>query len=267
VADAAALYVRLVGARLRSQLQYRTSLALETLGMFITGFLDFAVILVLFHNVPALGEWTVAEVALLYGLSGVAFALTDMVIGHFDRLSQLVRDGNFDLLLVRPRSTLFQLTTTDFQLRRLGKASQALIVLGYALGANDIAWTLPRVGVFAGAIVAGAVLFGAVWTAVICIVFWAVEGTETANTFTYGGQYLAQYPINIFDEWLRRFLAYLFPCAFVAYFPALYILGKEDPLGLPRVLQFLSPVVAVAAAIVAGLVWRTAVRRYRSAGG
>jgi ABC-2 type transport system permease protein len=267
VADAAALYVRLVGARLRSQWQYRTSLALETVGMFVTGFLDFAVILVLFHNVPALGEWTVAEVALLYGISGCAFALTDMAIGHLDRLGQLVRDGNFDLVLVRPRSTLFQVVTTDFHLRRVGKAAQALIVLGYGLTANDIAWTVPRVAVLAAALVAAAAIFASVWVAVICIVFWSVEGAETANTFTYGGQYLAQYPINIFDAWLRRFLAYVVPTAFVSYFPALYVLDKPDPLGLPGFLQFLSPAVAVAAACFAGLVWRTAVRHYRSAGG
>ena len=33
--------------------------------------------------------------------------------------------------------------------------------------------------------------------------------------------------------------------AFVAYFPALYILDKPDPLGLPEFLQFVSPLVAV----------------------
>jgi ABC-2 type transport system permease protein len=45
------------------------------------------------------------------------------------------------------------------------------------------------------------------------------------------------------------------------------MLGKPDPLGLPRVLDFLSPAVAAAAAAVAGIVWRLAVRHYRSAGG
>jgi ABC-2 type transport system permease protein len=265
--DAAALYFRLVAARLRSQLQYRTSLALETVGMFLTGFLDFAVILVLFHNVSELGEWTVAEVALLYGISGCAFALTDMAIGHLDLLSRLIRDGNFDLVFVRPRSTLFQVVTNDFHLRRLGKAAQALIVLGYALAANDIDWTFAKVAVFALAMVSAVAIFASVWIAFICIAFWTVEGTETANTFTYGGQFLTQYPINIYNAWLRRFLAYFVPTAFVAYFPALYILEKPDPLGLPSSLQVLSPLVAVATASGAGLVWRAAVRHYKSAGG
>jgi viologen exporter family transport system permease protein len=267
VADAATLYLRLIGARLRSQLQYRASLALESVGQFLVGFLDFAAILVLFHNVQALGEWTVAEVALLYGLSGLAFSLTDAATGNLDRLPQLIRDGNFDLVLVRPRGTLFQVATSDFQLRRLARAFQALFVLGYAFAANDIAWTVPRVLVLLVAIPSGIVVFTGVWVTVICIVFWVVEGTETASTFTYGGQYLAQYPINIFDDWLRRFLAYLVPTAFVIYFPALYVLDKPDPLGLPRFLQFLAPLAALAAAAVAGAAWRTAVRHYQSAGG
>ena len=90
---------------------------------------------------------------------------------------------------------------------------------------------------------------------------------EFTNAFTYGGNFLAQYPIDIFSSWLRRFLAYIVPLAFVSYFPALYILDKPDPLGLPRLLEFSSPLVAAIAAVIAGLVWRGAVRHYRSAGG
>jgi ABC-2 type transport system permease protein len=267
VADAARLYVRLVGARVRSQLQYRTSFTLDVIGMFLIGFLDFAAILIIFSNVPQLGEWSVAEVALLYSISGLAFALTDMVVGHLDELPRLVRDGNFDLVLVRPRGSLYQVVTADFQLRRLGKATQALLVLGYAVSALDVDWTVGRVAVLAMAVVSASGIFAAVWVAAICIVFWTTEGRETANAFTYGGQFLSQYPITVYEEWLRRLLAYIVPMAFVAYFPALYILDKPDPLGLPKALQFLSPVAAVAAAVVAGFAWRTAVRHYRSAGG
>jgi ABC-2 type transport system permease protein len=52
----------------------------------------------------------------------------------------------------------------------------------------------------------------------------------------------------------------------VNYFPALHILDKADPLGAPSFFRFASPLVAMASAIVAGLVWRTSVRHYRSTG-
>ncbi len=47
-------------------------------------------------------------------------------IGHLDQFPQKIRDGNFDIVLVRPRGTLFQVVASDFQLRRLGKAAQGL---------------------------------------------------------------------------------------------------------------------------------------------
>jgi len=267
VADSAALYVRLVAARARSQFQYRTSFALDFVGVFLVTFLDFAAILVIFQNVPQLGGWNVHEVALLYGISGVAFALTDIAIGDLDLLALQIRDGSFDLVLIRPRGTLFQVVTSEFQIRRLGRVAQAATIFVYALASLHIEWTVGRVLIIPLAILSSAAIFGAVWVAAICIVFWSVEGRETAHTFTSGGGFFAEYPINIYESWLRRLLAYVIPMAFVAYFPALYLLDKPDPLGVPHWLGLLSPVVALASCVAAGLVWRFAVRHYRSAGG
>jgi len=262
-----ALYARLVRARIRSQMQYRTSFALDAIGTFLISFLDFVAILVIFANVPQLGSWTVSEVALLYGISTLAFALTDLVIGHLDLFPQTIRDGTFDLVLIRPRGALFQVLSADFQMRRLGRITQAAVVLAFALASLRIDWTVERGLVLAGAVLTGVLIFVAIWVAVICIAFWTVEGREAANAFTYGGVTLAEYPIEIYDRWLRRFLAYVFPVAFVAYFPSLYILGKPDPLGFPEWTSFMSPVVGVGAALVASRIWRSGVRHYQSAGG
>ena len=265
--DAVVVWSRLVGAGIRSQLQYRTSFALDFLGSFLIAFLDFLAVLVIFHNTPRLAEWTVQQVAFLYALSSITFAVTDLLIGHLDLFPRLIRDGNFDILLVRPRGTLFQVLASDFQLRRLGKAAQGILVLVYALSALEIHWTAARVVVLLASIPAGVLIFSAIWVVFGSLAFWTTDSGEFTNAFTYGGNFLAQYPIDIYGAWLRRFLAYLIPLAFVCYFPALYVLGKPDPLGLPRVLQFLSPAVALAAAVVAGCAWRFAVRHYRSAGG
>jgi ABC-2 type transport system permease protein len=52
----------------------------------------------------------------------------------------------------------------------------------------------------------------------------------------------------------------------VAYYPALVLLGRPDPLGLPEWVGWCSPLVAVAAAALAGIAWRFGVRHYRSTG-
>jgi ABC-2 type transport system permease protein len=258
---------RLIGAQIRSQLQYRVSMTLDFVGSGLISFVDFLAVLVIFHNVPRLDTWGVREVAFLYALSSISFALTDMLIGHLDLFPQLIRTGNFDVLLVRPRSTLLQVFGSDFAVRRLAKAVQGAAVLVYALSALDLHWTVWRVAVLVVSVPVGCVIFGSVWVVGACIAFWTTDGGEFTNAFTYGGNFMAQYPIDLYSAWLRRFLAYVVPLAFVCYFPALFVLGKPDPLGLPRFLELSSPAVAAVAALVAGVVWRFAVRHYRSAGG
>ena len=266
MADAARVYVRLVSAAMRAQLQYRISFALDVVGMFLVSFLDFVAVLVIFHNVPRLGTFSVAEVALLYGLSAMSFALAEFAVGHLDLLGDYIRTGSFDVMLVRPRGTLFQVLAADFRLRRLGQLVQGAAIFAYAVSALHLNWNPGRVAMVPLAVVSGGAVFSAVWVVAIGVVFWTVEGRETASAFTYGGQFMTQFPIDIYAQWLRRFLAYVVPMAFVAYFPGLYLLDKPDPLGLPSFLRFASPVVAVVAMLVAGIAWRFAVRHYRSTG-
>lgn len=261
------MWRRLVGAQIRSQYQYRVSFVLDLAGNFLISFIDFLAVLVLFHNTTRLGVWSVREVAFLYAMSSISFALTDLLVGHFDQFPQKIRDGTFDILLVRPRGTLFQVIGSDFQMRRLGKAIQGAIVLGYVVGSLSIPWDAGRVAMLVLMVPSAIVIFASVWTVGSCLAFWTTDGGEFTNAFTYGGNFMAQYPIDILSPWLRQFLAYIVPLAFVCYFPALYILDKPDPLGLPRALEFSSPAVALLAACVAGSVWRFAVRHYRSAGG
>ena len=116
------------------------------------------------------------------------------------------------------------------------------------------------------AILAGAVIYGAVWVALATIAFLIVDSIEFVNAFTYGGNFLSQYPLDVFALWLRSLVIFVLPVGFVAYFPALYLLDRPDELGLPEALRFASPLVAVAAVAGAWVLWGAAVRRYRSVG-
>jgi ABC-2 type transport system permease protein len=263
----AGIYRRLVGARIRAQLEYRLSAFLQLLGTGLLTAVDFVAIAVIFANVPELEDWTVGEVALLYALATISFAFTDIVVGHLDLFPQMIREGTFDQILVRPLPSLFQVVASDFAVRRVGKVLQGVAVLAFALATVDVDWTIGRVVAIPLAIAAGAVIYGAVWVALATIAFWIVDAIEFVNAFTYGGSFLSQYPIGVFARWLRGIVVFVVPLAFVAYFPALYVLGKDDALGLPDALRFASPIVAVLAALAAGAVWRNAVRHYRSAGG
>ena len=98
------------------------------------------------------------------------------------------------------------------------------------------------------------------------LAFWWVDSGELGSAFTYGGRDFTSYPIGVYGPWFRGLFAYAMGFAFVAYQPALALLGRTDPLGLPAWSGYLSPLVALVAAACAAAIWRTGIRHYRSTG-
>lgn len=250
----------------RSTMAYRASFAMTVFGDFAVTAFDFVTILLMFSHVDALGGYSLPEIALLYGLSATAFGLCDLLLGSMDRVGRRVRDGTLDTLLVRPVPVLAQVAADRFALRRLGRITQGLLVLGYALVTLDIAWTPLKALTLPMALVSGAAIFGAVFVAGAAFQFVAQDASEVQNSFTYGGTTLLQYPPTVFAKDLVRGVTFVVPLAFVSWLPALYVLGREYPLDLPRWAAFLPPVVAAVCWVLAGLAWRAGLRAYRSTG-
>ena len=259
-------YRTLAGAKLRSDWQYRTGFVAMFASTVLVTAMDFAGIAVIFTKTPDLGGWSFREVAFLYGVAGVSFGLADFLVGSVEQISPRVRTGMFDLLLIRPVNALVHLTASEFSFRRIGKVAQALVVLVVATAIADIEWTLGRVVMLPLTIVSGTVIACATWVITASVAFFTIETQEIANTFTYGGDLAASYPLPIFESWLRVLVTYVVPLVFVSYLPALYILDLQTPLALPSSLRFASPLAALVMAMMARAVWRAGLRHYRSTG-
>lgn len=259
-------YRRLVGAKIRSDWQYRASFLFFLLSQTGLTALDLAVIVVLFDVVPSIGGWGITEVAVLYGLTGLAFGLGDLFVSQVETIAEHVRAGDFDRFLLRPLPTVLQLSASEFALRRIGRSIPGAATLVVALAAADVDWTAGRVLLVPATVVSGTAIFGAVWVVTASISFWTVGAREVANSFTYGGGFAHQYPLHIYARWVRTLLGWIVPMAFVAYVPAVRLLDAPNPLGLPGWLAYAPPVVAVAALAVARAVWAAGIRAYQSTG-
>ncbi|MFE0276556.1 ABC transporter permease [Streptomyces sp. NPDC058992] len=251
---------------MRSTMTYRASFAMTALANLAATSFDFVVILLMFAHVDTLAGYGLPEIALLYGSAGTAFGLADLAMGSMDRLGRRVRDGTLDTLLVRPAPVLAQGAADRFALRRLGRITQGLLVLGYALLALDIAWTPLKAAMVPMMLLSGAAIFAAVFVAGAAFQFVAQDAAEVQNSFTYGGNTLLQYPPTVFAKDLVRGVTFVVPLAFVNWLPALYVLGQPYPLDLPRWLAFTPPLVAAACCALAGTAWRAGLRTYRSTG-
>ena len=183
-----------------------------------------------------------------------------------DDFQERISQGTFDRVLTRPLGTFFQVIAEDLAVRRLGRVLQGLVVLGLALAHLDLAWSFAKVAVLAIALASGIAIFFCIFALAAAFCFWTVEGKEATHVFSYGGVTLVDYPLDIYADWLRRFATFVLPLAFVSYYPALYLLDRADPLGLPDWLHLASPVAALALGACAYLGWSIGVKHYQSTG-
>ncbi|MFF3426787.1 ABC transporter permease [Streptomyces sp. NPDC002602] len=253
---------------IRSTMTYRASFLLSTFGNAAITLLDFVAISIMFSHVDALGGFTLPEIALLYGSCSASLGLADLLLGNTDRIGVRIRDGSLDTMLVRPVPVLAQVAADRFALRRVGRIAQGLGVLTWALWTlgPQVEWTPGKVLLVPVMITAGAAIFGAVMVAGAAFQFVAGDAAEVQNSFTYGGCTMLQYPPTVFAKDLLRGVTFIVPLAFVNWLPALHLLGRPDPLGLPGWVACLSPLVAFVVFLPASLAWRAGVRSYRSTG-
>jgi ABC-2 type transport system permease protein len=264
--DPLRLYGRYASISLRAQMTYRASFLMQAAGQFLATGIEFLGILALFGRFGQIRGWSLPEVAFFYGLISITWAVADALTRGFDQFGTMVKHGEFDRLLLRPRSTILQLFGQEVTLRRIGRFAQGAAVLAFAMVGLDIAWSVARSALLVLTVLCGVCLFAGLLILQATSAFWTTESLEVWNAFTYGGVTMSQYPLDIYRPWFRRVFTIVIPLACVNYLPAVAILGRPDPLGTPVALQWLAPLAGPVFLLIALQVWKLGVRHYRSTG-
>ena len=259
------LYVRLIGASVRSQMQYRLNFAIRAFGDSLVVIGDFLPLYFLVRAFGGLQGWTLAEIALLYGMVETSWATIEGALWGFERFGPYLIEGRVDRWLLRPRGVILQVAAHWFEIRKLGRVAQALLVLGIAiwvlrLDGRGLAWV-------ATGIAGGTLFFAAVVILGAAAQFWTLGQTaELQNMLTYGGSAALTFPVSIYSTWFRRIVTYGVPLAFVNYFPALAALRRTAAAGWPAFVPWLSPIVCLGVLLAARAAFAQGLRRYESTG-
>ena len=247
-------------------MQYRTSFLVAVVGQLLATVIEFGAVWMLFDRFGSLEGWSLAQVGVFYGVAHLALAWADMLSPGWDYAGTLIRQGTLDRVLLRPRTTALQMLGHELALRRLGRISQGAIVLAWALSevGDGIGWA--GYLVLAGAVFGGGCLFLGLFVLRGTLAIWTVETLELVNATTYGGVQAAQYPMSIYEAWLRRFFTYVVPLVAVLYLPVASALGGDDPLGTAPWVGALTWVIGPAFLALAIMAWNRGVRHYTSTG-
>ncbi|WP_172799311.1 ABC transporter permease [Bacillus sp. FJAT-29814] len=257
------LYFKYLKILFKSQMQYRASFLLLMTGQFFIPFSVFAGLYFLFDRFGQIRGWDFFEVALCFAVIHMAFAISECFARGFDMFSGMVVRGEFDRVLVRPRSTFIQVMGSKFEFTRFGRLLQSAVVLAWALGSLSLQWSPAKILTLILMITSGVLIFTGIFILQATMCFWTVQGLEVANIFTDGGREMAQYPLNIYQKWVARFFTYVIPFGTVNYLPLMYLLGKNNGNDL---LYMLIPALGSLFILPCVLFWQFGVRHYRSTG-
>ncbi len=255
------LYFKTVLMNIKSQLEYKKAFIISTFGSFLITFLLIIAVYFLFLNFNQVGDWTFYEVAFLFGLSYFNFSLAEMFLRGLDHFDETIRNGEFDRLMIRPQNLLIQSICMEFDLSKIGRIVQTLIVLVISISKINIDWTKYKILVFILMNIGCFIIFFAIFILKATFCFWTINGLEFMNILSEGGKKVAQYPINIYEKWFRLFFTYIVPFGIVNYFPVMYLFGKSNNLYFG-----ITPIGTIVFFVTCIFIWEIGVKHYESTG-
>ncbi len=239
---------------------YRSSFFISMTIMFFSEFFFPVVTLVIYNAGASFPGWTLPELLLVQGAfilaKGIAFPL---FIGLFFHVMWLVRSGNLDIFLLRPRPLLFTLVITSFNIHDMSKLLSGIVIIGYAV-CHLPAFPFDRLVWFVLLLLLSVLLIFSFILLMAVYTMRFIGSDKVLGLIDPITQY-GLYPRTIYNKPVKIIVTNVIPVAMIGFFPASVLLGKNTE-------GFLWSVIATVFFFIASMfLWMRSAAKYTSAGG
>jgi ABC-2 type transport system permease protein len=255
------IYRRLLGAHLRSLLEYEGDFWIMMAGTVVMQVVNVAFLSAIFAKVPAINGWNFWAVVAMFALVAIAEGVGSLFFEGMWSLSWMINQADIDYMQVRPYPVVLQVSSVQIGIHGLSNIVTGGLMLGAALSHMDIAWSFGRVLLAVVLLLSATAIKVAINLATNSASFWMQSPSPLFAMAVHQAGDLARFPLSVYPLALKAALGFALPFAFVSFFPVSYLLGRGHAwVGL------LTPAVAVYCLIMAGWIFSRGLRRYESAG-
>ena len=255
------LYFKFMKIHFKSELQYKLSFALSFISQFIVFFGYYFTIICLFDKFSNIKGFTLYDVLLTFGIIQFGFSFCETFFRGIDTFDDLIVNGTFDRLLLRPQNILLQVFVNEVSFVKASRLIQSIIILIIAVINLEVVWTIDKIFTLIFMLIASIFVFLSIFILAASYCFFTIKGLEVRNVFTDGGKHMAQYPIGIFKKGFVFVFTYIIPYGFVNYYPLLYLLDKQT-----NKLFIFSPLITILYLIPSIIIFYKGIKRYSSVG-
>jgi ABC-2 type transport system permease protein len=215
----------------------------------------------LYLHTNSIGTWTQWQVVLLVGASSfIQQTYQAFFLVNCTNLSELVRTGKMDFLLMLPVNTRFLVSLRQVDLGAFVNAAFAVAVMFYAAGKLDLHPTAAQFLGFLGLCVVGILIHYSLMFMLAAISFWTVRAQGIVWGY-YNLFNIARMPDEAFRGLFKAVFTFVLPVLLVSNVPVRVLADKLKSPTLWLVLLGMG----VVCSLVSEWFWRLSVRRYTSA--
>ena len=216
---------------------------------------------VLFSQTKTIGTWTVWQVVLLTGASNFIQEIYQaFFLVNCTNLSELVRTGKMDFLLLLPVNTRFLVSTRQVDIPSFANAAFAACVMIFAAGKLHLHPTAAQLLGFAALCLVGLVVHYSLMFMLASVSFWTVRAQGIVWGY-YNLFNIARLPDEAFHGVFKAVFTFALPVLLVSNVPVRELTDRlESPVGLLTLLGL-----GIVWALISEWFWRFSIRRYTSA--
>ena len=217
----------------------------------------------LFSRFGSIGPWTLDRIMLIYAIAVTSFGLAESLCRGFDYFPwKMIRTGDFDRLLLRPRTLFVQVAGSYFHIHRLSRVAAGLVVIFWSLNRQGIALNAVSGFILLFALLGGALMYCGVFVMSSGIAFFTIKALDWIYILTNASYQVTRCPVEYMPKVLYRAFTFFLPLLLISYYPASAACGWGESiwkgyLALPAGGLFL---------LFSLLVWRVGVKHYKSTG-
>lgn len=255
------LYWRYLGINLRSSLQYK-GWPLQCLQVLLIVVTDPIGTVFLFQRFGGIGPWSMERMLLVYAMAVTSFGLAETFSRGFDYFPWKIRNGDFDRMLLRPRSAFVEVLGAYFHIHRGARAVSGLLVIGWCLRRLGVAMPPGNTLTLLLALTGGYLAYTGVFVLTSGVAIFTIAALDWIYIFTNASYQVTRCPVEYLPRILRNVFTFFMPMLVISYYPASVVCGWGEPLwkgllALPAGAAFLG---------FSMLIWRFGVRHYKSTG-
>jgi len=216
---------------------------------------------VLYLHTDQIGTWTKWEVVLLIAASNFIQQLFQaFFLVNLTNLSELVRQGKLDFLLLLPVNTRFIVSLRQVDLGGFFNAGAAACVMFYAVCKLNLQPSVGQLAAFFALCLLGVMIHYSLMLLLAAVCFWTVKAQGIVWGY-YNLFNIARMPDEAFRGAFKAVFTLAIPMLLVSNVPTRVLAGKLD--SPPMVLTLVG--MAGICALLSEWGWRASLRRYTSA--